>query len=487
MSLIKKFVLILVLLLCVQVAVAQHPDSLLTVQEAQADIDSLLQTIKDSHPKPGGFADQLSFETACIAIRNNITAPITTLEFSKQVAQLMCPMHDSHSGIDYGQLQELAFKDKGYFLPLNCFTYQSKLYVRNDWQDSIPQGSELIAINGISANKLYDTALAYACTEGDAMQPQRRVADALLPLIAALYANVDSVNVVEVIDFENHKTSTFLLKGYTKKQYRHLKRERSQIKGNKMLTLDFSSQYTCATLKVGSFAPAKTGYYKRYIKNAFKQIAQNNCDSLILDLRDNGGGSSSWVEYLYSFIDTAGHNTPNNIIAKNSTLALKRAKPLTRGLSKFIMRTFFRKNEDVVSFLRIIDLPAGKLDTTFFFKKTKQRESLVFDKKCFLMINGLTASAAVDFTQSFVRNSRGKVVGEACLGPVSGTWGNPAIYTLPNSKLRVTIATIRYNYDNSFEYKPQPIEPDAEVLPTPQGAHNKQDEVLNFIITGMKK
>jgi Peptidase family S41 len=486
MSLIKKCALILVLLLSAQRALAQHPDSLLTVQEAQADIDSLLQTIKDSHPKPGGFADQLSFETSWVAMRNSITTPQTTLEFSKLVAQLMCPMHDSHSCIDYGQLQVLAFNGKGFFLPLNCFTYQSKLYVRNDWQDSIPQGSELLSINGISATELYNTALAYACTEGDALQPQKRVADALLPLVAALYAHVDSVNVVEVVNFENNKTNTFHLRGYTKKQYKILKRERSHLKNNKTLTLDFSPQYTCATLKVGSFAPSKTGYYKRFIKNAFKQIAQNNCDSLILDLRDNGGGSSSWVEYLYSFIDTAGHNTPNNVIAKNSTLALKRAKPLTRSFSKFIMRTFFKKNEDVVSFLRIIDLPPGQLDTTYFTKKTKQRASLVFNKKCFLMINGLTASAAVDFTQSFVRNQRGKVVGEACLGPLAGTWGNPAMYTLPNSKLRVSIATIRYNYDNTFEYEPHPIQPDIEVLPTPQGAYSKQDEVLQFIISGKR-
>jgi C-terminal processing protease CtpA/Prc len=103
------------------------------------------------------------------------------------------------------------------------------------------------------------------------------------------------------------------------------------------------------------------------------------------------------------------------------------------------------------------------------------------------MINGLTASAAVDFTNGFQRNRRGQVVGQQCLGPKTGTWGNPALYTLPRTGLQVSIATIRYNYDDSFTYDRQGIIPDHWVDCTPADLNLERDTQLEFILNLLKE
>lgn len=467
-------------------AFAQHPDSLLTKEEMRDDLDSLLKTVLASHPQPGGFISSSALDSAFKDAWSNVKSEKSVLDFSLTIAELMFTMHDSHSGMDYGQMQQMSFDGSGYFLPFSCFTQDDKIYIHHDWEEKIPRGSEFIAVNGVSASKLYELSLKYACTEGEATSSHKRIADAIITLITSLYADVDSSNTIDVINFETNEIETFTLKGYTKKEYANAKKLRSEMKENKILDIEFNEDNTRAILKVGTFAPPNSRYYRRYIKHAFEDIVELNCDTVILDLRDNGGGSSSWVEYLYSFLDEKGHNTPSNVIAKNSELAIKRGKILTRGFSKFILRNFFKKNEDVASFLGVIDLPFGQLDTTYFLERTIQKKELIFQGECFLLINGLTASAGVDFTNTFKKNKRGIVVGEACLGPVSGTWGNPAIYTLPNSKLRVSIATIRYNYDNSFLYSPNAIEPDFSIYPTPKGVNEKRDEVLEFVIGGLK-
>ncbi len=480
------FLLSILLLLCSSTLYAQHPDSLLTAQEMKDDLDSLLQTIIASHPMPGGFSSQLSIETAFHDAINKIETENSILDFSKIVADLMFNMRDSHSGLDYGQLQQMSFIRSGFFLPLNCFVSDQGIYILNDWEEKLPRGSRIVSINGIDAYNLYNISRHYACIEGYAESASEQIAAAIFPIIASLYAYADSSNTVDVIRYDSIERESFQLKGYSKKEYAKQKKIRSALLENKVVNFEFNEKKTHAVLSVRTFAPPNSRYYSRFIKRAFKTMAQSNCDTLLLDLRDNGGGSSSWVEYLYSFLDRNGHNTPNNVISKNSTLALKRAKPLTRKFSKFVLRTFFKKNEDVASFLKIADLPYGKLDTTFFHDKTIQEKELIYKGKCFLLINGLTASAGVDFTNTFRSKRRGTIVGEPCLGPVSGTWGNPAIYTLPNSKLRVSIATIRYNYNNTFKYETGAIQPDFVIHSTPKGILEKRDEVIEFILGGMK-
>jgi C-terminal processing protease CtpA/Prc len=104
-----------------------------------------------------------------------------------------------------------------------------------------------------------------------------------------------------------------------------------------------------------------------------------------------------------------------------------------------------------------------------------------------VLINGLTASAAVDFTNAFKQRRRGEIVGQQCLGPVTGTWGNPASFTLEKSRLRVSIATIRYNYDDSFRYERNAIMPDHWVDCTPEDINQKTDSQLEFVINLLKK
>jgi hypothetical protein len=91
------------------------------------------------------------------------------------------------------------------------------------------------------------------------------------------------------------------------------------------------------------------------------------------------------------------------------------------------------------------------------------------------LINGLTASAGVDFTNAFLSKSRGLIIGEACMGPQTGTFGNPAQYRLPNSHLSFYIATIRYNYDQSFVVDRNPIQPHMQANWKSEDIENKRN------------
>jgi C-terminal processing protease CtpA/Prc len=156
-------------------------------------------------------------------------------------------------------------------------------------------------------------------------------------------------------------------------------------------------------------------------------------------------------------------------------------------LGDLIMALFYSRDEDVQSFRHIAQLPLGAVDTVYFMNPVKQPNHSVFKGFGYVLINGLTASAAVDFTSAFKKRSRGALVGQQCLGPITGTWGNPASYALPRTGLRVSIATIRYNYDDTFRYDRQAIMPDYWVERSANDIYMDRDTPVEFVINLITK
>ena len=104
-----------------------------------------------------------------------------------------------------------------------------------------------------------------------------------------------------------------------------------------------------------------------------------------------------------------------------------------------------------------------------------------FKGKNFLLMNGSSGSASVNLASGFKSQKMGQIIGEPCLGPMSGTWGNPAVYKLPNTGILVYISTIRFNANNKFEVDPSPIKPDIQVEYTRVDHENERDPVIEKV------
>ena len=86
-----------------------------------------------------------------------------------------------------------------------------------------------------------------------------------------------------------------------------------------------------------------------------------------------------------------------------------------------------------------------------------------FDGNSFLLIDGLSGSASVLFTSAFHRNELGMVLGEDCLGPLSGTWGNPTNIRLKNSGMNILVSVLRTNGTDDYLTSPEPISPQVTI------------------------
>ena len=466
-------------------------DSLYFRSDLISDLESLKQELMKSHPGPFEFCDERYFQKVYEASNFAVEDRTSLAEFSLIVSNLLNTLRDSHTAIDYGQLLDLQFAAGGYYMPLSLELSQAsdsnRILIANDWEERISPGSELLAINGIAKEKLLKRAMDYACIEGDAEDARKNVAVSILTICAGLKVAYQSTNQVKVVDYITGDTLDVSVKGYQRKEFYKERTRQSQALHPYPVQLKLDSDNNLAILQVSTFAPSSSKKYRRQIADSFRQIKESKLQNLILDLRNNGGGSSSLVEYLYSFIDTAGYNTPSNVIGRNSRLSNSRSRLMNSVFADVVMALFFARDEDVQSFRHFAQLPLGAVDTVYFKNPAKQAPDAVYNGNCYVLMNGLTASAAVDFTSAFKKRNRGVLVGRQCLGPITGTWGNPAAFTLPKTGLRVSISTIRYNYDNTFRYERAGILPDHFVERSAQDVHADRDSPVDFVINLIKK
>jgi hypothetical protein len=465
-------------------------DSLYFRSDLIADLQSLKQEVLKSHPNPFEFCDEKYFNKVYEASTYAIEERTSLSEYSLIVANLLNTLRDSHTAIDYGQLLDLQFSGNGYFLPLaleRVSNERLQLLVKRDWEGKITPGSELLAVNGINSEVLFKQAMNYACIEGDADEAKKAVATSILMICGGLKHPYQKENSVRVVDYNSGDTLDVPLRGYQRKEFYRERFRHEMEEHPNPVDLDIDDEHNLAILKVSTFAPAGSRRYRKSIAESFARINEGSYGNLIIDLRNNGGGSSAMVEYLYSFLDSSGYNTPSNVIGRNSELASSRSRLMYSTLGDIITFLFFAHNEDVQSFRHFAQMPLGAVDTVYFNRPTKQLSQAIYKGNCYVLINGLTASAAVDFTNAFKQRRRGAIVGQQCLGPVTGTWGNPASYTLERSGLRVSIATIRYNYDDSFRYERNAIMPDHWVDCSADDLNRKADSQIDFVINLLKK
>lgn len=176
--------------------------------------------------------------------------------------------------------------------------------------------------------------------------------------------------------------------------------------------------------------------------------------NLILDIRDNSGGSISNVPLLYSFLskDKLFNNSykyGTKVVDINYKDYL--VDPQTdryfsdsdiRNENNFMHQRFDKSDKGDYYFGNT------RLDDTYI--KSYPRDGLFFDGKVILMINNRTFSAATYFASLFKSEKRGNVVGKetgSCSNFTTAAWF--LTYKLPNTKSTLSIPRTEIFFNSS--------------------------------------
>jgi hypothetical protein len=200
--------------------------------------------------------------------------------------------------------------------------------------------------------------------------------------------------------------------------------------------LSYTKTDNVASLKVRSFANTTTKHrdqhYKRYLKKTFKDLRKSNAENLVVDVRNNSGGTDGNAVLLVSYLMQRPFRYWDHL---EITPAL--AKDF-KWLARFIYGRPIKK--DSVYHLRKL-----KFSREFDFYQTQRPSKNAFKGNVYILANGLCMSSCSDFVAVLSHNKRAMVIGEETGGGYHGnTSGIMPTVVLPPAGLVVTVPLVKY-------------------------------------------
>ena len=213
--------------------------------------------------------------------------------------------------------------------------------------------------------------------------------------------------------------------------------------------------------------------FKDYISTCFKQLKETKTENLIIDLRDNGGGYSEYGAILYSFIsDTSFEYCKNQIVTTNK---------LIKGIEYDIPETF--KGFPIGIVLENGQYKWPKHSVLGWRSSAKNH----FTGTLYFLINGGCASTTSEFASLAHSNGIGVFIGEEVGGcSVGNSGGVLGWFELPNTKLKVRMAMVKYEIAEGHGMNRSGVLPNFKIEYTIQDIMNNKDLEMEFALQKIK-
>ncbi|MBC8052537.1 MAG: hypothetical protein H7Y13_05695 [Sphingobacteriaceae bacterium] len=204
--------------------------------------------------------------------------------------------------------------------------------------------------------------------------------------------------------------------------------------------------------------------FKDSIKTTFQDLAAKNVESLIIDLRDNGGGDSRLGEHLLSYIT----NKPFRLEASKKTKISSHWKRRLRLLNN----PWFIK-------LFSYSIPGGYSSTSKMKVRKRKIAEPFFKGRVVFLIGSGTFSAANILANGIKDFKLAPLIGESTAEP-SNVYSDMLDFMLPNTKLVARSSMAYYIRANGDPTDFNGIAPDYLIKPNGEDVKRRRDAVLNF-------
>ncbi|MEM9340920.1 MAG: S41 family peptidase, partial [Bacteroidota bacterium] len=309
------------------------PDSLLM------DVNYLEELMTSVHPGVYRYNSEEEVQQLFHSLRNRIkNRTLTEKEWMISLAQAVNNVKCGHTYLNpwnmKRSIRERLFGGAIYF-PLGFQLIDEQLVVTENLSDepSIRRGDVIKSINQIPSEQLLDSLKTIAKVDGDNRSP---ISDYLsldefgvtrweaFDLYFHLFFGVDETFQVQVAHGTETKNYTF--PALTKKD------RMDRYKGKPLGRWDLTFDDTKAIMKLGTFATWnwKDFDHKAWFAESFQSIKDKNIETLIVDIRGNGGGLAEPRDELVKYL------IKKELPCKNDNKVLIRTTKIDPSLIPFI-------------------------------------------------------------------------------------------------------------------------------------------------------
>lgn len=285
------------------------PAHLFSVEELQEDFRVLRHDIEKRQPNLYLYSSKTQMDAAFDSLYNAIDRPMNFYEFYAHITVIESFIKDGHNLIAPGEAAGKYNDRHAVYFPLHVSYINGRLYSDMNYtkDTTLYDGAQVLSINGKSADDIHDFYTLRMVRDGY----NQTLPDWIITVyFRGFYSFFTGFKETYTIDFAGRDGSPkkvslpalpidTILSAWRKKYPARIASQRKRLG----LHLRFDSIPGTAVLTVQSFDEnlLKKGYhqhFRRVMKKFFAQIDSSKCETLVLDVRDNGGGDpalSAWL------------------------------------------------------------------------------------------------------------------------------------------------------------------------------------------------
>ena len=484
----------------------QHLEKPISAEKLHQDVDFAYQNLKKLHPELYWYISKEKLDYKFDSLKASITKPLNPSEFFQKIAPVVAEVRQGHlrmvspaKKLTRKELKNLEQK-KGLFSRYNFVVEKDRIYVKDNSEriKNMEVGTEILTINGEKVKTMLQRYKPYITSDGfNTTYHKYSIAKRWPAYFTIENGILDSVRLET--NYHN-KAKEFWLK--REKITKHEKKtEKKEIKTkerqrknddynavtksyNRALTFK-TKDSSIAIMKVKTFSGIRS---KKFYRTSFDLLKKAKTRFLILDMRDNLGGSLSEINNLYSYL---GANQFPFIkdIEVNSRASLLEGdyfsefpwfmKPVAFAVYPFYLvgSIFSVKKSKNKYFLRNNGI--------FSIKKPKKHS---FTGKIYVLINGSSFSAASILPSKIKGDQRATIVGEETGGANDGTVaGRYSTKKLPHSKLKFPIGLMLIKPNIEFTNTMKGVIPDHQIVPNLTQILMKKDPAMDWIFRDIER
>lgn len=432
-----KPILLLLLLVTRTVLPAQLP-SAISVADMQSDFDLLRKSLEEAHGGLYRFSTKQQMDARFDSYRKKIPSLKNQKEFISLLFELIGDLRDGHMRFDIDPGTRASL-DKAKLFPLSLLIEGDHVYVLHNEtpsDETIKPGMELLIVNGKKINDLLEFIYPKLPSDGFMETGKQRRLERLFPSYYWLVIGAEEEFTVSGKD-ANGKTINAKLHGVINSE-REKNRNSNPVNATiiknlaslegpaENITLRFPAS-DIAWIRIRGFQGEQ---YHRQIDSVFR--VAKSAKSLILDLRNNGGGADLYGAYLVSKFVSKPFRYFDRI----------HLTTLTPSFASF--------NDNMLQDLKngtVADPKGGFLVTPKLHAGVGEQQPAAepFTGKTFVLINGSTFSTAADVCALMRHLTKAVFIGEETGGGFEGnTSGLNARLQLPHSKLNIRVQMYEY-------------------------------------------